>query len=103
MDADDIPTGITQLTYTAPGPALSQNDAAKLLAHYWPAIEQHIRGQVSTEILASPGHVVDGDTAWDSGRDREHAARVARGRAAGSSADAAQSAPVTPAPTDTPS
>ncbi|MCZ1012305.1 hypothetical protein [Streptomyces lydicus] len=79
MNADSIPTDITALAYTAPGPKLSQNQAAELLAHYWPAIEQHIRAQVSAEILASPGHVVDGDTAWDSGRDREHAARTAAG------------------------
>lgn len=42
MQADDIPTSITDLTYTAPGPKLSQNDAAELLAHYWPAIEAHV-------------------------------------------------------------
>lgn len=54
MDADSIPADITKLTYTAPGPKLSQNDAAALLAHYWPAIEQHIRTQVAAGIAASP-------------------------------------------------
>ncbi|MDX3230576.1 hypothetical protein [Streptomyces sp. ME19-01-6] len=82
MSPDDIPTEITKLVYTCPLSASqgrSQNEVATLLAHYWPAIEQHIRQQVAGEILASGGHVVDGDTAWDSGRDREHAARIARG------------------------
>ncbi|MDW4912480.1 hypothetical protein [Streptomyces californicus] len=78
-DADSVPTHITALTYTAPGPVLSQNGAAEVLAHYWPAIEKHLREQISAEILASGGHIVDGDTAWDSGRDREHAARIAAG------------------------
>ena len=43
MQADDIPTDITQLTYTAPGPTLSQNQAAVPLAHYWPAIAAHVQ------------------------------------------------------------
>ncbi|MFF2228635.1 hypothetical protein ACFVV7_35545 [Streptomyces globisporus] len=78
-DADSVPSHITALTYTAPGPVLSQNGAAEVIAHYWPAIEKHLRGQISAEILASGGHFVDGDLAWDSGRDREHAARIAAG------------------------
>lgn len=53
MNPDDIPTTITQLTYTAPFatadlPILSQNDTAKMLAHYWPAIEAHVREQADT-------------------------------------------------------
>lgn len=57
MDPDDIPTEITKLVYTAPkiggfGPSavrLSQNEAAEFLAHFWPAIERHVREQVATE------------------------------------------------------
>jgi hypothetical protein len=55
---DDIPTSVTQLAETAPeigGPAtgirsVSQNDMAKLLAHFWPAIEAHIREQVAQQL-----------------------------------------------------
>lgn len=57
MDPDDIPTSITRETYTitrsliADGlPVLSQNQTAMLLAHFWPAIEQHVRGQIAAEI-----------------------------------------------------
>jgi len=58
---DDIPTAVTELTYTAPwielspgnGFKLSQNDVAKVLAHFWPAIEQGIREQVAQEIEAA--------------------------------------------------
>jgi len=88
MSPDDIPTEITRLTYTAPGPTLSQNTVAKLLAHYWPAIEQHVRKQVASEIQTIPGHLVDGDTAWDSGRDREHAINVVLGSPTGNPAPA---------------
>lgn len=57
MHGDDIPTEITKLVYTAPriyDPTgyefrPSQNDIAKLLAHFWPAIEQHVREQVAAE------------------------------------------------------
>lgn len=48
MDPDDIPTSVTKMTYsmtqnlsTAGLPVLSQNDTAKFLAHYWPAIAEH--------------------------------------------------------------
>lgn len=61
MNPDDIPTSVTQLVYTAPeigGPAtgihsVSQNDMAKLLAHFWPAIEAAIREQVAREITSA--------------------------------------------------
>ncbi|MFG3429697.1 hypothetical protein [Streptomyces californicus] len=69
MHADDIPGHITHLTYSAPGPALSQNQAAALLAHYWPAIEQHIRHQVSDEVLGRHGTLADGDTTASIGHD----------------------------------
>lgn len=59
MNPDDIPTAITRETYRitrslieAGVPVLSQNDTAKFLAHYWPAIEQHIRQQVAEQIDA---------------------------------------------------
>lgn len=52
---DDIPTSVTRLVYAAPatGPAavlrnLSQNDAAAILAHFWPAIREHF-AQVVTD------------------------------------------------------
>ncbi|WP_127455118.1 hypothetical protein [Streptomyces sp. B29(2018)] len=82
MNPDLIPTSITQLTYSAPGPTLSQNESATLLAHYWPAIEAHVRAQAADDILASPGHPADSAPAWDSSRDRDHAARIARGAGA---------------------
>lgn len=56
--AADIPAEITKLIYTLPAsaqsprsfaPALSQNQIADLLAHFWPAIEAHIRQQVAEE------------------------------------------------------
>lgn len=53
MNADDIPTEVTKLVYTCPlsiSKAVSQNQVAELLAHYWPAIEKHIREQVNSEI-----------------------------------------------------
>lgn len=53
MDPDDIPTEITKLAYSDPtGASMSQNRAARMLAHYWPAIEAHIREQVAAERLA---------------------------------------------------
>ncbi|MGW3333103.1 hypothetical protein ACWDF9_21465 [Streptomyces rubiginosohelvolus] len=53
MDADSIPTNITKLAYTAPGPKLSQNNLAEILAHCWPAIEAHIRNQIDAESPAA--------------------------------------------------
>jgi len=49
MRAHDIPTAITRLTYDAPGPVMSQHTVADVLAHYWPAIERHVREQVAEE------------------------------------------------------
>jgi hypothetical protein len=56
VTADDIPTSVTKLTYrrtqelaSAGLPVLSQNQTAELLAHFWPAIEQHFRSQHFTE------------------------------------------------------
>lgn len=85
MSPDDIPTEITKLVYTAPWiMPRSQNDVAALLAHYWPAIETHIREQVATEIEQHPGPISyrpqldeDGGFWWDT-RDRDAAARIAR-------------------------
>lgn len=86
MDPDDVPTEITKLVYTAPWiMPRSQNDVAALLAHYWPAIEAHIREQVAREIEthdgkapwgAFEGPVVLG--AWIDSRDARQAARIAR-------------------------
>jgi hypothetical protein len=59
---DDIPTAVTELTHTAPpidknhngAPLhLSQGRTVALLAHFWPAIEAHIREQVAQEIEAA--------------------------------------------------
>lgn len=53
VTADDIPTEITRLVYTAPWIApRSQNDIAELLAHYWPAIEEHFRERLGSEVEA---------------------------------------------------
>lgn len=53
MDPDDITTSVTRLVYDAPkirtetrDVALSQNDVARLLAHYWPAIAEHFAQQI---------------------------------------------------------
>lgn len=62
MQPDDIPTEITKLVYTAPWiMPRSQNDIAELLAHYWPAIEQHVRAQSipAWEVVYEPGNVSD--------------------------------------------
>lgn len=59
ISPDDIPAAITRLVYAAPhlpaaldGLVLSQNQAAAVLAHFWPAIEQHIRQQIAEQIDA---------------------------------------------------
>lgn len=55
MHADDVPTEVTKLVYTCPlsiSKAVSQNQVAELLAHYWPAIEEHIREQVAQDMEA---------------------------------------------------
>ena len=57
VTADDIPTSVTKLVYTAPWILpRSQNDVAELFAHFWPAIERHFRDQVlaeAAELLAA--------------------------------------------------
>jgi hypothetical protein len=56
VNPDDIPTEITKLVYTLPfdtSKAYSQDQAADLLAHFWPAIEERIREQVADEIGAA--------------------------------------------------
>jgi hypothetical protein len=75
VNPDDVPTEITRLAYTAPGPNLSQNVTAAMLAHYWPAIEKHVREQVAREIEDHPGPI-GGE--WMDSRDRAAAARIAR-------------------------
>lgn len=72
---DDIPTSVTKLVYTCPldtSRAVSQNEAAALLAHYWPAIEQHFRRLLADEIAATSqrllDHIPEGDRSsrdWD--------------------------------------
>lgn len=76
MKADDIPTDITHLVYTAPeigGAAtgihsVSQNDMAKLLAHFWPAIEAHIRKHMADQLInrasLSANHLDDYTVEW---------------------------------------
>lgn len=78
MDPDDIPTEITKLVYTLPlstSQAFSQNQAAALLAHFWPAIEQHVRKQVAADLLA----VDPADWALAGQHAGQDAARIARG------------------------
>jgi hypothetical protein len=48
MRPEDIPVEVTKWAYNAPlprGAVLSQNEAADLLAHFWPAIAVHLRSQ----------------------------------------------------------
>jgi asparagine N-glycosylation enzyme membrane subunit Stt3 len=53
VSPDDIPTEITALIYSAPFKnRLSQNDVAAILAHFYPAIEQHVRATVAEELQA---------------------------------------------------
>lgn len=78
MDPDDVPTEITKLVYTLPlstSQAFSQNQAAALLAHFWPAIEKHVREQVAAEIEA----VDPADWALAGQHAGQDAARIARG------------------------
>jgi hypothetical protein len=50
MSPDDIPTEITKLVYSDPsGIALSQNQLAVFLAHYWPDIKAHILREAATQ------------------------------------------------------
>lgn len=94
MNPDDIPTKVTKLVYTAPeigGAAtgihsVSQNDMAKLLAHFWPAIEAHLREQIATEIESDTNSAPwDLDASrmtpgfWIDRRDAAKAAAIARG------------------------
>lgn len=57
MNPKDIPATITRLIYGDPihrgQLKISQNDIARSLAHYWPAIEQHIRRQIAQQIEAA--------------------------------------------------
>jgi hypothetical protein len=49
VTADDIPGSVTKLVYTCPlgiSKAVSQNQVADLLTHYWPAIREHFATQV---------------------------------------------------------
>lgn len=61
MNPEDIPESITAQVYGVPlltNPArktthiLTRSDAAEVLAHFWPAIERHIREQVAADIDA---------------------------------------------------
>jgi hypothetical protein len=48
---DDIPTSVTKLSETAPNVAMTDpKRAAWALAHFWPAIEQHIREQIAQQL-----------------------------------------------------
>ncbi|MEZ0090026.1 hypothetical protein [Streptacidiphilus sp. EB129] len=88
MQADDIPTSITNLIYSAPFKnQLSQNDVAALVAHFWPAIEQHIREQVATEIeqQTRTWEGMSGQ-ATERARGMTAAASIARGTAAAAGA-----------------
>ena len=41
MTGDDIPVKITKHIYTMSGAVVSQNEAADIVAHLWPAIREH--------------------------------------------------------------
>lgn len=65
MDPMDVPTEVTKLVYTCPlsaSKAVSQNQVAELLAHYWPAIEKHVRRQVGRELFAQ--RIAETPTGW---------------------------------------
>jgi hypothetical protein len=52
VTADDIPISVTKLVYTCPlsiSKAVSQNQVAELLAHYWPAIQEHFATLIETQ------------------------------------------------------
>lgn len=64
---DDVPTSVTQLMDTAPPAAIpwggmTRNQCAALIAHFWPAIEQHIREQVAQELFAEAEKTASDDT-----------------------------------------
>ena len=69
MRADDIPVKITRLTYTAPGPIMSQNEVAEVLAHYWTAIEQNIRADGRAKAFHEAADHLD---TWVDGRQYAH-------------------------------
>lgn len=80
MDPMNVPTDVTKLVYTCPlsiSKAVSQEQVAVLLAHYWPAIEKHVRAQVldeAAEVAEQVGRRVQrdaplerrGEGAWES-------------------------------------
>lgn len=86
MNPTDIPT---KLMDTAPPAAIpwggmTRNQCAELLAHFWPAIEQHIRGQIAQELFAEAEKTASEDT--DPGAKARRAglyigAQIARGNA----------------------
>ncbi|WP_282203941.1 hypothetical protein [Kitasatospora fiedleri] len=53
---------------------ISEDDAAHVIAHYWPEIERHIREQVARDLLA----VDPADWALAGQHAGQHAARIAR-------------------------
>ncbi|MCX4750972.1 hypothetical protein OG455_41560 [Kitasatospora sp. NBC_01287] len=82
MSPDDIPASVTKLCASAPWIIpKSPGQAAYLLAHFWPAIEQRIREQVAREIeqLILPA---TNDAAQIRNGGIEHAAHTARNGAA---------------------
>lgn len=88
MNPDDIPASVTELCKTGPWIIpKSPSQAAFLLAHFWPAIEAHIREQVAREIendlTAAPWHLppkprIGAGDQWIDSRDCTKAAAIAR-------------------------
>lgn len=85
MDADSIPTKITGRVYDLPAVlpsgtalALSQNDAAYLLAHFWPELERHMREQAVRDVFALTTQSVEGSEHYRSGWETGLSAAVDR-------------------------
>lgn len=91
MNPNGIPTSVTRMVYDAPllpitfSGRMSQNDAAKFLAHFWPEIEAHHREQIAREIEEDltaapwpldPSHLGTGP--WIDRRDAVKAAAIVR-------------------------
>ena len=54
MSPEDLPTEITDRIYSAPFPErFSQNDVKTLLAHFWPAIAEHVRAELAAEFASA--------------------------------------------------
>lgn len=78
MNSEDIPLEIAALAETAPC-WINPSSTPRLLAHFWPAIEEHIREEIAQAIeqaIVRPQTSAPTLSAMDAAY--RHAARIAR-------------------------